>query len=209
MTADQVAAVIVAACRETGEDPVACATGKNGGLPGMTAKTCRARHYALQAIRDVMTDLDPNIAARLVGAPCDPGTFVRVSTFQVAKPIVGTSRRKALWWREEQFARVVAACRAAAMPAQGSTQADSRKLPPRSSAVQKLPAAPPKGGAHGPPRTALDRFVDHTGPASYHAGGDDQLAGREREKRACRDLLAEAVANTAKLQAKLPKEGDD
>lgn len=61
-----------------------------------------------------------------------------------------------------------------------------------------------------PPRTNLDRFVDREGrSASYHAGGDDQLAGRAVESRKCRDLLAEAAANTRALQEKLPPEPDD
>lgn len=63
---------------------------------------------------------------------------------------------------------------------------------------------------HGPLRTRLDAFADRSGkPRAYEAGGDEQLASREREKRQSRDLLAEAAANTAKLQAKLPPEQDD
>jgi hypothetical protein len=199
ITADQIAATVVAACRETGEDPFKCVAGLNGGLPGLAGNTCRARHYALQALRDV-TVTDPLMLARLVGSPCDPAVFLRVSTFQVAKRLHGLGRRKALWWDEEEFDRVVLALRAAS-PAPGAKV--------RSTGFPKQVNRIPEAAAHGPARTNLDKFVDRDAPRDDQAGGDDQLARRAVERRACRDLLAEAAANTAKLQAKLPPEPDD
>lgn len=98
--ADDVARAIVAACRETGEDPIACASGVSG---------IRARHYAMHSLLHVFPDLQRKSAASIVGCPGKPVYFWNASWNQVAKPQTFGNRRKANWWDEESYGRVIKA----------------------------------------------------------------------------------------------------
>lgn len=66
-TADDVAVAIVAACRQTGEDPVSCAEG--------IYTVRRARHYAMHALARVFPEAMRRSLARCVGVPGNPSKF--------------------------------------------------------------------------------------------------------------------------------------
>ena len=77
-TADQVARAIVAACRETGSDPIAVASGEMvlGGPHGNLALS-RARVYAAWALDELGFDCGAVAVARMCGvATCSEGSFL-------------------------------------------------------------------------------------------------------------------------------------
>lgn len=89
-TADDVARAILAACRETGEDPLAVASGKIDQ---------RARHYALNALKAIFPDARSRSISRMCGGPAYAFySYSRYKVFRVAK-----------WWDESAFERVLAA----------------------------------------------------------------------------------------------------
>lgn len=98
--ADDVARAIVAACRETGEDPIKCATEE---------WHIRARHYAMHALLHTFPDLQRFAAARLVGCPGSAPGFWNKSWHQVAKPHHSGRSHSAKWWDEDAYGRVIAA----------------------------------------------------------------------------------------------------
>jgi hypothetical protein len=107
-SADQVAWAIVAACRETGDHPISIASGSSRGPAPRV--TLRARHYALHALLFVFPGLPREKAAKFVGAPGRPMMFYHGSMNQVAKVVnTMTGRRRANWWDEEGFERVIRA----------------------------------------------------------------------------------------------------
>lgn len=113
-TADEVARAIVAACKETEEDPFRCATAIAGS---------RARHYALHALAFFYPPQgreDKELLARVVGCPGKPLMFWSNSNTQVFRPCVikayggqvtHTYPHWARWFDDEAFARVKAAIR--------------------------------------------------------------------------------------------------
>ena len=103
-SADAVAWAIVAACRETGDDPIAIASREVGG---------RARHYAMHALLHVFQELGRHAAASLVGCPGKPNGFYMNSWHRVARVVSPTGRRQANWWDEDAYGRVIAAVEAA------------------------------------------------------------------------------------------------
>lgn len=114
-TADQVARAIVAAARETGEDPIACASGKathtGQGLKvtDRVSRAIRCRHYAMHALVRAFPGLPRETYARLVGCPGKPDKFFDNSKMNVL-PMKG-SDRAAKWWNEAAYQRVVEAIR--------------------------------------------------------------------------------------------------
>ncbi len=102
-TADQVARAIVAAARETGEDPEACII----GAPGL-----RCRHYAMHALSRAFPAVKHNkhIWAKLTGASSNPKYFWANSVSQKFNMAAGGPRagkRAAKWWDEAAFERVI------------------------------------------------------------------------------------------------------
>ena len=96
ISADNVARAIVAACRETGEDPVAAASGVEG--------TFRSRHYAMWALLFVFPGkLTGPQAARLVGCSGKPEHFHGNSRSQALK---GVRPGGGKWWNVRTFERV-------------------------------------------------------------------------------------------------------
>lgn len=87
-SADQVARAVVAACRLTGDGPMATCM----------RQPSRARNIAMQVLMDRFPDAKRQTLARLVGYP---------------KPVAGTSTlamaRKSAWWRDEWVDDVKAA----------------------------------------------------------------------------------------------------
>lgn len=103
-TADQVAAAIVAACRETGADPIAVASGHRDEVrsaPDRKFAISRARAYAALAIREIFKENGPVAIARWVGS-LSPACYVTN---------VDRDRKdgRYRWWDEAAFQRVVAA----------------------------------------------------------------------------------------------------
>lgn len=99
-TADDIARAIVAACRETGDDPLACASG---------APSQRGRHYAMHALLHVFPKLSRTSAATVVGCPGKPAAFYINSWHQMVKPRASGIGHMANWWDDEAFGRVIAA----------------------------------------------------------------------------------------------------
>lgn len=103
-TADQVAAAIVAACRETGADPIAVASGEKDdtrAAPERKYAVSRARAYAALAIREIFKENGPVAIARWVGAGTPSCYMTNVDRD------VREARLK--WWDAAAYQRVVAA----------------------------------------------------------------------------------------------------
>lgn len=106
--ADDVARAIVAACRETGEDPIRAAS---GNICDVNGPTIRARHYAMHALLEVFPELEPESAARFVGSPGKhPLQFYNSSkTAILGHKGKGAGRAPARWWSSELLWRVIRA----------------------------------------------------------------------------------------------------
>lgn len=122
LTADLVATAIVAACRETGEDPVACCEGRKG---------IRARHYVMHALAELFPPRlgFPEDRARL-GRVCGvrwgagndyvPYNYFSTSLNQVFRPYVDAFKPErsmphwAAWFSDEAYDRVRASLRLSA-----------------------------------------------------------------------------------------------
>lgn len=103
-TADQVATAIVAACRETGADPITVASGNSDDRRATVAHKyaiSRARVYAALAIRAVFEENGPAAIARWVGAGT-PSCYVT----NVDRDL---KEARLKWWDEAAFKRVIAA----------------------------------------------------------------------------------------------------
>lgn len=190
-TADHYAHAIITAARRTGKPPLSIAD---------ESPETMFRHYVLHALLQVFPDADRTAISAALGAPGKASYFHRSSMWHVLGD--GPHRKGPIeWWDAGVMAEVIRAVETVAVPRPAPTVPPS--LPTRANLIAPKPVLRQpvrKVEAHGPPRTGLDRFVDRFGrPGNWHAGGDDQLQGREREKRECRDLLAETAANTAKL----------
>ena len=202
-SADHYARAIIAASRETGE-PWDLIVEDNPDV--------RFRHYVFHALLHVFPQADRTAIAAALRAPGKASYFYRSSLWHVLGD--GPHRNGPIeWWDSGVLALTIKAIGNPDVPRLASTDAPlppSRVKSGTPKPVLRQPVRqvePSKGPTHGQPRTGLDRFADRYGrPSIGYAGGDDQIQGRERERRECRDLLAEAAANTAKLQAKLPKE---
>lgn len=103
LTADHVARAIVAACRETGDDPIRTAIGELG----TQRPTNRARHYAMHALLHVFPDLLRFTAARLVGCPGSEKQFWNSSWHQIVKPRASGLGHVANWFDDEAFGRII------------------------------------------------------------------------------------------------------
>ena len=108
-TADQIATAIVVACMETGEDPIQVA-----------APECKpashARHYALQALAQIFPLEDRLFLATVCGCAGKPKYYWSGSVTHTGRIVGGprAGKRRARWWSEESFDRVVAAIEAVA-----------------------------------------------------------------------------------------------
>lgn len=108
-SADDVARAIIAACRETGGDPLLCAGAKRGAR-GQIEGIARARHYALHALSAVFPDVPKVDLARMVGCMGKPQYFWKNSMLNVFRPRAGRPHG-AVWFAPAALARVVAAVR--------------------------------------------------------------------------------------------------
>jgi hypothetical protein len=149
ISADVVAAAIVAACKETGEDPIACARGE---------ERVRARHYAMHALIRVFPEVERKSAARMVGARGKPQYFHKNSLIQTANPLAGFFKAK--WWSAVLFNRVIDATFDAAefdpeevrtrrTGGQTQTAAHESSLPPAPALTAKPSRPPPPFAVSG------------------------------------------------------------
>ena len=90
ITADVVARAIVAAARETGEDPL---------IVGTEQIRVRCRHYAMHALHRVFPEYQKQALARFVGCPGRADDFWKNSRNMIFQ--------KAHWWNAQVFQRVV------------------------------------------------------------------------------------------------------
>lgn len=97
-TADQIAMAIVAACKETTDDPIATASRY---WRGATGGANRARHYALHALIAVFPEANQESLCRAVGCCGKAKMFLNSSFGQVLD--------KAKWWDNAALDRVTAA----------------------------------------------------------------------------------------------------
>lgn len=105
-TADEVARAIVAAARETDEDPIACAMG-NGQM--------RCRHYAMHAIAHAFPLMTSRTLATVVGFPGgSPEKFYGNSLTMVVRPPRHGKGHMAKWWNDGAYDRVIRAIRGTA-----------------------------------------------------------------------------------------------
>lgn len=138
LTANHVAWAIVAACRETGENPLT--------VVGDREPRSRARHYAFQALKVVFPDVKKERLAFMVGCSGKPEYYAVNSTNGMGRfaggPHVGERMHR--FWNESVFERVIAAVRLQPQAEDDPTTA----RPP----VKKLSAA--TGGIVEPRRPA-------------------------------------------------------
>lgn len=186
-TADDIAAAVVATCRETDEHATTLYVGE-------CFPQSRARHYAMHALLHCFRDFPGARAlfAKLLNAPGKASYFHRSSTWHVLGQGPGKKAR-AEWWSDDAYARVIEAI--------GVREAEATKVPsapppvraPRP--VQKpTPAAPiatERPSAFLRTKWDLGRFP---GPA---------VSG----KASLYEDLRKAVENTAKMTP--PKGKDD
>lgn len=197
ITADHIARAIVAACRETGENPLD--TIESGRA------MVRARHYAMHALAHCFPLADRRGLARMVGCTGSPGTVWSMSL----RVIRGANGKSAHWWDEHAYCRVVLAIieesKKSTAKVVEKIDTPPLKLGPLPPARKKEEVQPARLEPTGF-RPASDTYERELGGGHRRDYLEEGLDRRAREKIECRDILAEAAANTAKLQAKMRKE---
>lgn len=204
-TADDVAVAVVAACQETGDDPIST---HQGGL-GVGRATNRARHYALHALVHVFPHANRLRLCEWVGCPGKPGPFWNSSLHQVVKPrYPGSATRMANWFDDAAYDRVIRAVeadrtrRAVAPAAEREVEVNHYAEPP---------AYPSRPGAPGLPASRAERIKAEASRVTAALDDDARsrfagLGAKERvpapieNKSKLQDMLRDAVANTAKMQ---------
>lgn len=197
VTAEHVARALVAACRETNEDPVLVASREPGAF--------RSRHYAMFALLEVFPDLTGKEAARLVGCPGKPAVFFYNSLTKRATGRPGGGA----WWNPAIFERVVAVLKSdGPLPPPEPPPYKPGPLPPVP--VPPLPPAARLGtrdadGGYRPPPGTVETVLDddNDGRPIFDRG----RIGGERPRypqppSGKRDMYAElrqAVLNTKKM----------
>lgn len=218
-SADDVAIAIVAACRETGDNPVETLEGRGA----MRGDTNRARHYALHALCHVFPKVNRFSLCKLVGCPGKPGAFWNASWNQIVKPrYAGSPERMAKWWDEALYDRVIRALeadrtrRAVTPPAKDKPEPPPYRSPPGTyqRALASGPKRPNLGtleeSGYRPPASAVEKALDddaegdrpifdHSSSGGFRKPRQDTFGS---SRRAAEDMLREAVANTARMQVK-------
>lgn len=193
-TADEIAVAVVEACRETAEDPIACAQGE---------MMIRGRHYALHALARVYPEAHALKLVRLVGVKGDAMEFWRNS-----KRVAGRNgnQKAARWWSPAVLTRVVDAVFKVAEKRTVKPEAVER---PIEEPAPKLPSPAPRRPDAGvtriakavearkplPPAPRVERPADPP-PRVFRPSPGGIGAG----KRDLYQMLGDAVRNTAKLQ---------
>jgi hypothetical protein len=181
-SADDFARALVAACRETGEDPEAFV---------VRDPDFRARHYALHALIALFPRAWPTKLSELLGCPGQPGYFLRSSLWWVIG--LNPQRRPGKdWWDHAALDRVTAAVRARLVVVEAPPRVSTAR--PASTLSPAL-RAPPRPAPVEPDDAPRWRTPD---PAPR------PLPPPEGSKRSLQEMLREAVENTAKLQKEQP-----
>jgi hypothetical protein len=208
LSADDVAVAIISACRETGGEPLACASRGEGGTPERTPATNRARHYALHALVHVFPDASKVGLCSLVGCVGQPKSFWSTSWHQVVKPRPNGRGHAASWWNEGAYARVIHAIQAALARRRGMPPPDYRPPPGTVEKVLADSAPHPKlgmldRGGYRPPPDAIAKILDGDDSPVFDRGGTfGGSKPREYARSSKADLareLREAAANTARM----------
>jgi hypothetical protein len=196
ITADHVARAIVAAAREFDgvhpEKVIRAPTERSLRDDWAPIGLKRARAYAALALFEVFPDWPQASIARMVGS-LSPKTYI-----WSCEHLKRTGKYDS-WWNAEAFARVIAAIAPRPVPAVPPQTAPQAK-PVTPKAVLRKPA--------GKLRTRLDAIAGGVSlaPRSPSNSGVDWLTERAIDRGRSRDLLAEAAANTKKLQDAMPKD---
>lgn len=200
--ADAVAWAIVAACKETGEDPLYVAGG-NGNDFGPDA--IRARNYAAHALIHAFPDIPRTSIGRLVGASSRSTFFYRNSRWFILGIDRSVGAKRAEWWDDAVYDRVIRVivehCAPTAQPYRGPTTQESAPAPAQEAQDEEseLPALPVR-------RRPVERLSARDDrpvlPApTLKPGIDvDPRPGFTAEKRGLYEMLANAVKNTAAQQ---------
>lgn len=141
-TADDIAIAIVAACRETGDDPIAVAEGI------YTQK--KARHYALHALVYVFPKTNPHRLCVYVGCTGKPGHFWSNSLTAVVRPRNGRLHA-AGWWDDAAYDRVIRAIEA---------DRTRRNVAPRASAAPECVSEETEPPAYRPPPGTVEKALN-------------------------------------------------
>lgn len=109
-SADQIACAIIAACRETGEDPFV--------VTGERRPQSRARHYAFQALKVVFPLAIRERLAFMCGCSGNPKYYAVNSSNGMQRFVAGPHKGERIhrFWDEDVFARVIAAVKGAPIP---------------------------------------------------------------------------------------------
>lgn len=182
ITADDIAIAIVAACRQTGEDPILA-------VQGHTLHK-KARHYAFHALIHVFPRYNQEVVARCLGSGKSAKQFIAASFVSV---LGRGGRSKAGWWDDDVFDRVIRAIEA------GKTAAAVRAPAPRPQAPRSAACDPPPGM---PPRAVPKPVPADDAPRFARLGGREEVPASTENKSKLNQMLADALAETARQQAK-------
>jgi hypothetical protein len=182
-SSDQVAHAIVAACRETGENPEQLAQQQG---------TLHARHYALHALHRIFPTASRESLARSVGCAGDGRKFWNNSVQQKFKMLVGGPRagKRVAKWDEAAFERVIAAVRAVA--------------PANNDEAESDPAANRASAAEGPALARLQSYTARPRPPVKLSAAVGGIVEPTRPvaapgKRRLEEIMREAVINTQRM----------
>lgn len=176
----------------------------------------RSKHYVLHAIKASFPDADLKSVCSALSVPGKAGFFYRNSVWFVLGQREGRDG-PAHWWSEDLFGKVCAAVAEAHLSANPIPRPVPSVVPEKPpcatpaapKAVLRHPEAPiaPERPA-GRLRTRLDSIADGVSraPRSPSNPNTDWLTEKAVDRGRSRDLLAEAAANTKKLQDAMPKD---
>lgn len=177
-SANQVAWAIVAACRETGADPVAVAEGIN--VCG-SRESSRARSYAAYALNELFR-CGPVAIGRMVGSGA-PSSFLSTLSWNLKKD-------KVRWWEDAAAERVIDAVKAAD-PKRSATAEDILDEPSE--------PEPPKQAAPAQPRRHVLEVAPIVRTPKYERDAYRPAGGILRSPETSMSSLREAVLNTQRM----------
>lgn len=186
ITADDIAIAIVAACRQTGEDPILA-------VQGHTLHK-KARHYAFHALIHVFPRYNQEVVARCLGSGKTAKQFIAASFVSV---LGRGGRTKAGWWDDEAFDRVIRAIEAG--KTKRAIAPASPAVPAPRSAARSAPCDPPPGM---PPRAVPKPAPADRAPRFARLGSREEVPASTENKSKLNQMLADALAETARQQAR-------
>jgi hypothetical protein len=210
-SADDVAIAVIAACRETGGDPLMIDSGDN-------MNTNRARHFALHALVHVFPKADRFKLCAWVGA-VKPRAFWQQSWHQVAKPTQNGRAHMAVWFQDGPYDRVIRAIEADRTRRNIAPVAQPPPYRPPPGTIEKVlaeasPARPQDLGkvdhsGYRPPAGTIERVLREeleARPVFDRGGKFSERKPKDpppKKKVDMQEELRRAIVNTAKLQGPL------